>query len=167
MSAVNSRAERNQEAERAIVDFAARVNFEIAKEEVKRTDYAVSEIKELTFDIMDKVSNNGNVSLMNTIARNVRNWKKDKTIEWKSSLNAYARSREDIVNIYVGKNTTGNEVIIVADDVVSEQVLEHNEFCFELLDTHADIVNFMVLDQEEYECMSIEFEGYKKIYQRG
>lgn len=167
MKVLTDKEVRNNNINNQLIDYAVKINFGVAKEEVKKSDSTVGELKELTLDIMNAVSIDGNSMLMHTIARNVHAWKNDKTSEWKSTLSSYARSRVDIMSIYVGRNESGDEFIIVADDVTSDEILDHNEFCFELVDKYDGIDNFMVLDMEEFESMDTMFRNHRKIYQRG
>ena len=86
--------------------------------------------------------------------------------EWKNLLENYGRLHQDIATIFVGKNIFGNEFVIVVDSVITQDVFEHNDFCFDLCEDYTDIDNFIVLDIEEFSCMELEYRDYKKVYQR-
>lgn len=143
------------------------VNFGQKIEDVVETDFSQEEMKNLTVDIMEKISETRNPNLMNLVANTVDFWKKDKTKEWKQSLCNFARTKKDIINIYVGRSEKGNEFIIVMEDSLNDNVLDYNEFSFQLAEKYSDIKDFMVLDKEEFESLSYYFSKLRKIYQRG
>lgn len=138
-----------------------------AIEEVKKSEFSVDKVKDLTVDIMEKVSDKKDTELMNSIAAAVDMWKSDDTKEWKMSLINFARTQDDIVNVYAGKCEGENEFVIVMEDSASDNVLDYNEFGFQLAERYSNIKNFMVIDEEEFEGMEEFFSDLKKIYQRG
>ena len=138
--------------------------MENAIEEVKTSEFSADKVKGLTVDIMKKVSDKKDAQLMNSVAAAVDMWKNDDAKEWRNSLVNFARTQDDIVNVYV---ENGNEFVIVMEDSASDKVLEYNEFGFQLAEKYSNIKNFMVIDEEEFESMEDFFSDLKKIYQRG
>lgn len=142
----------------------AEIKFEHAKEDVKRADCTAVEIKNLTTDILETVSNRQDIDLMNLIAHKVENWCSDKTSAWKSNLTEYARTHSDIEEVYSGNGEKEHEFIIVTNSKENDIVLQHNEFCFELFDKYDDIIDFVVLRKEEFCGMRDYYKGFSKIY---
>lgn len=142
----------------------AEIEFEHAKEDVKRTDCSAVEIKKLTTDILETVSDKHDIDLMCHIAQKVENWHNDKTFAWKSSLAEYARTHIDIEEVYCGNGEKEHEFIIITNSNESDIILQHNEFCFELFDKYDDIIDFVVLRKEEFLGMRDYYNGFSKIY---
>lgn len=149
--------------------FQLKVNlqFEGAKEDVKKSNATVEQFKDLTVNLMDEISKKQDLEEMCAVTNAINKWKTDKTLSWKAALTEYGRACDDIVNIFVGENSEGSEIVIVADSVITQAVLEHNDYCFDLCDDNEDIDNFVVYDKEEFDCMKKEYTNYKKVYQRG
>ena len=145
---------------------AINIQFNIASESVKKSNATIGQYKELTVDILDEISRKQDMKQMYEVSNAILAWKADKTSVWKDALVEYGRECDDIINIFVGENAYGNEIIIVADSVVTQAVLEHNDFCFDLCDNHSNIENFIVYDAEEFEYLKEEYAEYKKVYQR-
>lgn len=143
------------------------LNFEIAKKNIDNRNCSPDEVKNLTKNIMDCVSDDNNAELMNRIAATVQAWNEDKTLAWKKSLVEYARSNRDILEIYCETIKGEGKFIIVTEISGGEMLLQHNDFSFELFDKYEDISDFMVLDKDEYAGMKECFTSFNKIYQRG
>lgn len=145
----------------------AKVNYEIAKMSVKESECSVAEIKGLTSNIMQYVSDDENTDLMNHIASVVEHWNNDKTLVWKKALTDYARTQEDIREIYYETKDGASRFLIVTEVTGGEILLQHNDFSFELFDRYDDISDFMVLDEGEFSSMKEYYLSYTRIYQRG
>lgn len=137
--------------------------YEAAKGNVKKSDATQEQYKKLTLDVMEVVGERQDYPTMVTIAKYVKDWEEDKTIEWKRGLCSLARNYENIKDIYVGETKGDYEVIIVVQDVLCSEVLAYNDFCFELMEDFQDIKNFSVFDEEEYEGMKSEYVKYSKL----
>lgn len=140
-----------------------KLNFEIAKKNFEESNFSVTETKEIATDIMNLVSSSNDYNLMSIIAKKIESWKNDTRLIWKEALNSYARTHQDILQIWIYEN----EIIVVVDSVISDDIIEHNDFCFDLMDKFNGICNFMIFDLEEFESLQSEFLDYKKTYQRG
>ena len=159
--------QRNEDNFKLFTKEFAKINFENAKSQLNEKDCSSGEIKGLTTNIMEFVSDDNNANLMNHIAAAVENWGKDKTLAWKKKLSEYARANSDIIAVYCGAKDGNNKFVIVAEQSFGDMALHHNDFCFELFDEYENISDFMVLDQEEFKGMKEIYAEFSKIYQRG
>ena len=89
----------------------------------------------------------------------------DSDYGWKMILSTFARKFDNIKMIYTGQCETGKDIIIIVDNICSDEVFQYNDFCFELMDDFSDIGNFMIFDEAEFEGM--EYKNYTKMYQKG
>ena len=166
----NNQAERGNHTvviSKEVMKVVAEQTFEIATRDVVESDCSAKKMKNLTSNIMRDVSEQANPQLMLTIAKRVESWKHDGSITWKKGVKSFARLYENIRQIYVGQCDGSTELVIVVNDVLLDEVLGYNEFCFELLEDFEDIANFYIFDEEEFESMSVEYSEYNKLYQRG
>lgn len=141
--------------------------YEVAKTDVKESVGSGENIKNLTLDIMDVISKDYDIALMNKVANAVEAWKKDETRGWKESLSMFARTNPEIESVWAGKTDFGNQFLMVMDDSASDSILDYNGFGFKLCEKYKDINDFMILDTDEFGCMKEQFKLFKKIYQRG
>jgi hypothetical protein len=80
----------------------------------------------------------------------------------------FCQSKDDIVMAYEVRKDNEQAFIIVMDDsTIDENVLQYNDFGFEMLKKYVEINDFMVLDV--ITCSGIEymFDEVNTIYKRG
>lgn len=160
---VNPNSFRINELRRLIID----QSFHTAKREVEYTTSSTNEIKELTANIMQDISNRQDPDLMVEVIKRVQRWKKAETPLWQKGLLSLANTYSNISAIYVNHERESTEFLLVVDDVLSDEVLQYNEFCFELMEDVPQISNFYIFDEEEYRGMHTEYADYNQFYLRG
>lgn len=67
--------------------------------------------------------------------------KNQKQCDWKDELVKYATDNKDIISVLYGKNESELEIAFVVEDSLSDSAVKHNDFCFDLIEKHSDIIN--------------------------
>lgn len=160
---INSNSIRINELTKLVID----QSFSTAKKDVENSISSAKEIKELTTNIMQDISNREDTALMVDVIKTVNRWRKTEVSRWGKGLISLANTYQNINAIYVKQNKEDTEFLLVVDDILSDEVLQYNEFCFELLEDFPEIDNFYIFDEEEYKGMYAEYVDFNKLYQRG
>ena len=143
------------------------VYFNESIECVRKADTSVDEMKNITVDIMKKVSEKKDPDLMNSVATTVQIWKKDKSKAWKSAIIKFAKERPDIRSVNVVTTYDDMwEVVIVVEDTTKENVLDYNDFLFEVREKYNSMKDFMVIDENMKTALDSMYKRIEIIYKR-
>lgn len=152
----------NNDVVKLIVD----QSFEVAQKDVENTS-STKGMKDLTINIMKDISDHADLNLMATVAKRVNVWKRNEIPLWKKGLLSLARKYENITAIYLKQYKEDIEFLIIVNDILSDEVLAYNEFCFELIEDFPEIDNFYIFGESEYKDMYTEYTEFNNIFQRG
>lgn len=141
-------------------------SFEVDQNDIENTS-STKGMKDLTINIMKDISDHADLNLMVTVAKRVNAWKRNEIPLWKKGLLSLARKYENITAIYLKQYKEKMEFIIIVKDILCDEVLAYNEFCFELLEDFPRIDNFYIFDETEYKDMHAEYTEFNNIFQRG
>ena len=144
------------------------VRFSSARSDIENSIASAQEYKMLSLDLMDEVTKE-NGDNKNSVSNIVEKWvTRLKPRYWQEDLVEFCQSKDDIVMAYEVRKDNEQAFIIVMDDsTIDENVLQYNDFGFEMLKKYVEINDFMVLDV--ITCSGIEymFDEVNTIYKRG
>lgn len=145
-----------------------KVRFSNARSDIENSNASAQEYKMLSLDLMDEVTRE-NGDNKNSVSNVVEKWvTRLKPRYWQEDLVEFCQSKDDIVMAYEVRKDNEQAFIIVMDDsTIDENVLQYNDFGFEMLKKYVEISDFMVLDV--ITCSGIEymFDEVNTIYKRG
>lgn len=82
-----------------------------------------------------------------------------KNNSWQSILKKYAKTHNDIINIYV----ENDKFLIIVNEITASDILEYYNFCFGIISSY-DIESFNIFDIKEFSNMKETYKSYQKIY---
>ena len=142
------------------------VTLEVTKAYVKESKYVGEMYKELSLNIMDRVGMCGDSFTMAQVANVVQHWAKEAT-GWIKEILDFCRNHTDIEEFVIGKNQDRQDIIIVVDDSTTDEVLDYNDFLFEIRGNNKEIHDFMVIDSCMKSAIDAMYSNSEKKYVRG
>ncbi len=140
-------------------------NLEQAKATIKQSGN--TDVKRVALDIVDVVKAS-DLDTKNNVAQVVEAWSISlNAVPWADKVQAYFSDKKDVISVYAVKYLHENQMIIVVDDMTSDNVLEYNMFAFQVRNKYPELYDFMVIDLKSYEMMRDEFEKISNVYVRG
>lgn len=144
------------------------VRYSNARSDIQNSNASAQKYKMLSLDLMDEVSGKS-VDNKNNISNIVEKWvTKLEPCYWHEDVIDFCRPKNDIAKVYEVRK--GNEllfVIVMDDSTIDDNVLDYNEFGFEMLKKYTDINDFMVLDVMTSSGIEYMFDEVNIIYKRG
>lgn len=89
------------------------------------------------------------------------------TMAWIEELRCFCEKNPDIQKVYCVDFLCKKQLLIIVDDMASDNVLDYNGFAFGLRNKYKEIKDFMVIDRESYNCFKNEFEKCEEVYRKG
>lgn len=142
------------------------INLTLSEEYIRQSDFSKEKYKTITLDVMDSVLVSGDAKTMNNVASVVAKWNK-KECEWVGYLLNWVKTLEDAQELLVCKNGSAIEVVVVVEDATRDEVLDYNEFLFEVRSKYDEVHDFMVLDEELKSALPAMYTQVDCIYKRG
>lgn len=118
--------------------------------------------------MMEETCSHNSAEQMNGMVDIIDGWSLD--IEqhiWKDEVILFCRNNSDIVSAMTGIKDDGQDLIIVMEDSTSDNVLDYNEFCFQMKEKYNEPDDFMVLDCNTAKGIECLYKKINTIYERG
>jgi chloramphenicol O-acetyltransferase len=146
------------------------MRFDDCVNSIRETKADSVHIKDVTIDILNASKTVDKNNRMEYISSIIDKWKETVIVSesWKRELYDYCLTHDDICTSMSAFDEGKKVFIVVMDDSTSDNVMDYNEFGFQLLQKYQDSVNdFMVLDKITSSGIEDLFTNIEIIYKRG
>ncbi len=103
----------------------------------------------------------------NILADVIESWSINlNSIAWREEMKKFCKKNRDIQSVYSVVFLCKKQLLIIVDDMSSDNVLDYNGFAFEIRNRYREIKDFMVIDRESYDHLKNELEECDEVYRR-
>ena len=156
----------NLSAKRNMIELPVQATLLIEQSIVQESSFSATKYKGLSVNIMDDVRCCGDSRTMIAVAKTVEKWTRN-DISWVNEVLCFCKENEEIQSVYIGNKENIKEIIFTVDDSTSEDVLEYNDFMFNIREKYDEVHDFMVIDKSMKEVLDAMYLTIESIYTRG
>lgn len=140
--------------------------FEMSKQCVRSSNSNHTEYKALTLDIMKEVESGHDAYTMAAVANVVGKWACEQ-VEYYKEVIKFCREHHDISEALLGDNCEKKDIILLVDDSTKEEVLDYNDFMFEVRENYSEVDDFIIIDNFMKSAIEAMYHNLECIYVRG
>lgn len=82
----------------------------------------------------------------------------------KQKIKEFCSDKQDILYVLLGHNNEKDELVLVMQDSTKDNVLDYNDFCFQIKNEFAGIDDFLVLDINTVSGIYYQYTGMDILY---